>query len=190
MKKILFYLLIFCLLACSRPKRMYKYSYQVPKNKILTELKEDQNPAKKTKATLQPFHFQITKESRAQQLKGNVLEISEKLFITQINDIFYNFSDYQDKKIIVEGMFTFLTNAKGDKRKPAVYRRGPGCCGNDGWGGFILKLPDNLKVPNDNDWIRVKGHLKLISEGRFRDLYLIVEELEVKAERGLEDVLQ
>lgn len=33
-----------------------------------------------------------------------VLEIKEKLFITQINDIFYNFDDYKDKIIVIEGI--------------------------------------------------------------------------------------
>ena len=40
---------------------------------------------------------------------SDILEISEKMFLTQINDIYYNFDEYKDKTIIVEGMYASFT---------------------------------------------------------------------------------
>lgn len=179
MKKLLICLL-FLLTACSeKPVKMYKYSYQ----KVETNSNQTQDKEPKLVLSHQGFN----KAKRDEQLGKDEIEISEKLFITQINDIYYNFEDYKDKTIIVEGMFTELVNLKGDK-KPAVYRKGPGCCGNDGWGGFILKYDG--AYPNENEWIRVKGKLELVEKDRFKDLFLHVEELEVKQERGAEYVGQ
>ena len=35
----------------------------------------------------------------------NTLVIGEKLFITQINEMYYNIENYEDKTIVVEGMY-------------------------------------------------------------------------------------
>lgn len=117
----------------------------------------------------------------------DILEIKEKMFIAQINDIFTNFDLYKDKTIIVEGMFTYFNTMDGGQ-VPVVYRKGPGCCGNDGWGGFLLRYDGEL--PNDNDWIRVVGRPVLEQKGKYNALYLVVSDLQVKEERGAEFVLQ
>lgn len=121
--------------------------------------------------------------------EGDTLEISEKLFLTQINDMYFNFSGYKEKTIIVEGMFTELVSWDGEQRYPAVYRRGPGCCGNDGWGGFILKYDGSY--PKYDEWIRVTGRpvMEHTQDG-YDNLYLVVNSLEVKQERGMEFVVQ
>lgn len=114
---------------------------------------------------------------------ADVLEIGEKMFFTQINDIYYNFDDYKDTTIIVEGMYT------NGASNPAVYRFGPGCCGNDGAGGFRLYY--NRALPTENDWIKVAGTPELVlSELGFDILYLNVTSLEIKKERGAEFVFQ
>lgn len=59
----------------------------------------------------------------------NVLEIGEKMFLTQINDMYFNFDDYRDRTIAVEGMYAPFYSRDGSKTAPVVYRRGPGCCG-------------------------------------------------------------
>ena len=122
--------------------------------------------------------------------EGDVLEIKEKMFLTQINDIYYNFDGYKDKTIVVEGMYTEMISLMDtDVTCPAVYRRGPGCCGNDGWGGFILRY--NGAKPKLDDWIRVTGHpiMEKTADG-YEDLYLVVDSLEIKQERGAEFVTQ
>ena len=121
--------------------------------------------------------------------KDDVINIREKVFLAQINDIYSNFEDYKDKTIIVEGMFShFKDNGTGDK-VPVVYRKGPGCCGNDGWGGFLLR---GLKSePKENDWVKVTGKPILEkSKDGYYSLYLKVANLEVKKKRGAENVTQ
>lgn len=117
-----------------------------------------------------------------------VLEISEKMYLTQIHDIFLNFSDYEDKTIVVEGMYGLLFNPEGIQNLPAVYRRGPGCCGNDGWGGFLLHYDGTY--PDPDAWIRVTGTPEIVDNGYFQDLYLNVSKLEVLENRGEEFVTQ
>lgn len=119
---------------------------------------------------------------------SDVLKIGEKMFLTQINDIYFNFDTYKDKTIVVEGMYALLYSMNGDERIPAVYRRGPGCCGNDGWGGFLLKYDGDF--PEENEWICVTGTPELEKDGYFVNLYLNVSSIEVKEERGAEFVVQ
>ncbi len=126
--------------------------------------------------------------SSAAEDSSQVLEIGEKMFLSQINDIYFNFDDYKDKTIVVEGMYSLLTSWDGGETCPSVYRRGPGCCGNDGWGGFLLRYDGEL--PQENDWIRVVGTPKLEQDGFFSNLYLEVSSIELKTERGAEFVLQ
>ena len=118
----------------------------------------------------------------------DTLIISEKMFLTQINDIYFNFDQYKEKTIVVEGMYTLLFNQEGVQDTPSVYRRGPGCCGNDGWGGFLLKYDGDYPV--DNAWIKVTGTPELVENGYFKDLYLNVSNIEVLEERGEEFVSQ
>ena len=126
--------------------------------------------------------------SDTQVNREDVLVISEKMFLTQIIDIKFNFDNYKNKTIVVEGMFKMFSNQDGTQNIPAVYRRGPGCCGNDGGGGFFLKFDGEL--PKDNDWIKVTGKPELVKNGDFNDLYLNVTKLEVLEKRGAEFVQQ
>lgn len=119
----------------------------------------------------------------------DVITIREKVFLAQINDIYSNFEDYEKKTIVVEGMFShFKDNGTGEK-VPVVFRKGPGCCGNDGWGGFLLR--GLKKEPKENDWVKVTGKPLLEkSKDGYYSLYLKVEKIEVKKERGAETVTQ
>ncbi len=117
---------------------------------------------------------------------GSILEIKDKLFLTQINDIYFNYESYKDKTIIVEGMFTYFVSYLDDSEVPAVFRFGPGCCGNDGWGGFLLDWKGTY--PEDNDWIKVTGKPVIKTTGGYQDLFLEVMSIEIKAERGNEYV--
>ena len=130
----------------------------------------------------------LATDPTVESAKGDVLEIGEKMFLTQINDMYFNFDNYKDKTLIVEGMYALFYSWDGGKTAPVVYRNGPGCCGNDGWGGFMLKYDG--EYPNENDWIRVTGTPELVEEGYYLNLYLNVTSLEVKTERGAEFVTQ
>ncbi len=118
----------------------------------------------------------------------NELYIREKMFITQINDIYFNPSDYMDKIIVVEGMFQLIPGFDGTEATPAVYRVGPGCCGNDGWAGFRLILDG--EYPAENAWIRVKGKPVFDQQDVYMSVFLDVTEIEVKELRGAEFVEQ
>lgn len=120
---------------------------------------------------------------------SDILEISEKMFLTQINDIYFNFDEYKDKIIIVEGMYASFTTRDGTVKVPAIFRYGPGCCDNDGWGGFLLKYAGQL--PQEKDWIRVTGtpELTRTPEG-YTNLVLNVISIERKTQHGKEQVMQ
>lgn len=117
----------------------------------------------------------------------DIVEISEKMFMTQISDIFYNIDDYNGKIIKVQGMYTATEYEDGSVLN-FVYRNGPGCCGNDGWGGFLLNYDG--EYPNENDWIEVMGTLEIVEDEEYTDIYLNVTSLEVMDERGQEVVSQ
>jgi len=138
--------------------------------------------------TAAPSYTQPASSPSETSADDNTLIIGEKMFLTQINDIFYNFDLYKDKTIVVEGMYTLFFNQDGIQDTPAVYRRGPGCCGNDGWGGFLLRYDGDY--PEDNAWIKVTGTPELVENGHFKDLWLNVTSIEILEERGEEFVSQ
>ncbi len=119
----------------------------------------------------------------------SAIEISEKMFLTQIDDIYFNFDLYEGKTVVVEGMYNNFYAVDGETLFPVVYRRGPGCCGNDGWGGFYLSYDGTF--PETDEWIRVTGTPVIkTDELGFQMLFLEVSSLEVKEERGAEFVSQ
>lgn len=119
----------------------------------------------------------------------NIIEIREKMFIAQIEDIYYNIEDFKDKYIKIEGMYSVVEPEEGDIGKVHfVYRNAPGCCGNDGWAGFMLNYDG--EYPNTNDWIQVVGTPEIVKNGVYEDLYLNVISIEVMEERGAEFVNQ
>ena len=119
----------------------------------------------------------------------DIFEIREKMFIAQIEDIYYNIEDFDGKYIKVEGMYS-VVEPEGEITESVhfVYRNAPGCCGYDGWAGFLLNF-DGV-FPNQNDWIQVIGTPEIVKNGMFEDLYLNVISIEVKDERGAEYVNQ
>lgn len=118
----------------------------------------------------------------------NILVIGPKMYLAQIEDIYYNFDNYKDKTIVIEGMYALFYNRDGLLCVPTVYRKGPGCCGNDGWGGFFMKYGG--EYPEIDSWIKVTGTPELVIDGYFRELYLNVISIEVMPERGEEFVIQ
>lgn len=114
--------------------------------------------------------------------------IPEKMFITTINAMYVDFKEYKDKVIEVEGMFAFFYNGKGAKEIPAVYRLGPGCCSNDGWGGFPLYY--NGPMPPEGVWVRVKGVPEMVKQGKMNNIYLHVISLDILEQAGASYVKQ
>jgi uncharacterized membrane protein YcgQ (UPF0703/DUF1980 family) len=116
-----------------------------------------------------------------------VVELSDKLFILQYNDIMLNGSkDYMDKIISLEGIYREYETAEGEI-KHVIYRKAPGCCGDDGEVGFHFEYYDEASYPQPNDWIKVAGRLKEVpTPWGFKTYYLVLNSLEIKQERGKE----
>jgi len=124
------------------------------------------------------------------------LEIREKMFIAQVNDVYLNSGDYLGKTIRLEGLFKY---AEADDRAYCfVIRNGPGCCGDDGQVGFEVSwiTPGQLSLgvtkgyPKIDDWVVAQGVLKEYDEFGFPFLYLALSDLKVLDERGEAFVIQ
>jgi uncharacterized membrane protein YcgQ (UPF0703/DUF1980 family) len=124
------------------------------------------------------------------EAKGpDVLEIKEKMFVTQTNDIYLNPDEYIGRTIRLEGMFGVID----DVSPPCyyVYRFGPGCCGYDANAGFeVIWENSGESYPGDNDWVEATGALEQYKLEGESFLRLKLDSLVVKAERGKERVEQ
>jgi uncharacterized membrane protein YcgQ (UPF0703/DUF1980 family) len=131
---------------------------------------------------------------------AGVVEIKEKMFIAQTNDIYLNAEDYLGKTIKLQGLFKKEQYEGSDTAYCFVIRYGPGCCGNDGNAGFEVawepKVPLDerwtLKAPYPapDDWVEATGALKTYEEDGFPYLYIALTSLTVLDERGMEFVTQ
>jgi len=121
----------------------------------------------------------------------DTVEIKEKMFISQINDIYLNTEDYLGKTIRLEGLFK---KEQGyDKTYCFVIRYGPGCCGFDGNAGFEVAWADGKAkpYPSVDSWVEATGVLKTYEEDGFTQyLYLDLASLYVLNKRGAAFVLQ
>jgi zinc transport system permease protein len=138
----------------------------------------------------------------------SIVEIKEKMFIAQTNDVYLNPEDYLGKTIKLEGIF-ISTRYEG-KENPYcfVLRYGPGCCGSDGNAGFEVawetqpepparsaagrgSLPATEKTyPEMDAWVEATGTLKTYEEDGYPYLYLSLASLKVLDNRGAEFVTQ
>lgn len=116
-----------------------------------------------------------------------VIELTEKMYVTYINEIYTNYDDYIGRTIKLQGMFGSEYYDANDTTYYYVYRVGPGCCGNDGsMCGFEFTWDGEM--PQDTDWIEVVGTLgKYDLEGQ---IYLTLKASSVTklAVRGAENV--
>jgi len=123
---------------------------------------------------------------------GEVIDIKEKMFIAQTNDVYLNAEDYLGKTIRLEGLFKREQSDYGNYC--FVLRYGPGCCGTDGNAGFeVAWEPRNkalVKYPAADDWVEATGVLKSYEEDGYPYLYLALTSLQVLDKRGAEYVTQ
>ena len=116
---------------------------------------------------------------------GDVINITEKMFVTYVNEIYTNTRDYIGRTIKLEGMYA--VEATESSSYYYVYRVGPGCCGNDGsMCGFEFTY--NGDMPKDNDWIEVTGALRSYEENGKVYLTLDANSVKVLDVRGAETV--
>ena len=116
----------------------------------------------------------------------DIVRITEKMYLTYVNEIYINPKSYLKKTIEIEGMFSF--EQYEGKTYNYVYRIGPGCCGNDGaMCGFEFITEETL--PKEKDWIKVSGRLEEYEEAG--QMYLRLEDctVTVMEQRGKENIL-
>jgi hypothetical protein len=125
-------------------------------------------------------------------LSGDIIEIKEKLFVAQSNDVYYNYEDYLGKTLKYEGIFQGYTDSNTGLTYYSVIRYGPGCCGVDANCGFEVKWvgDENPGYPALNDWVEVVGVLEKYEEDDWEYLRLSLTSLTVLPTRGAEVVTQ
>ncbi|MDR3267391.1 MAG: hypothetical protein LBT24_07480 [Tannerella sp.] len=125
---------------------------------------------------------------------ARMIEIKEKMFIAQTNDIYLNTEDYLGKTIKLQGLFKKEQYEGNDAAYCFVIRYGPGCCGNDANAGFEVAWDERWTLkppyPNVDDWVEVIGALSTYEEDGFPYLYIALTSLTVLDERGAEYVTQ
>ena len=122
-------------------------------------------------------------------VSGVDVNITEKMYVTYINEVYTNVDDYIGKTIQIEGMFEAYYAEETKTTYYYVYRTGPGCCGNDGsMCGFEFTWSGEM--PKGNDWIQVIGTLRTYTEGEDTYLTLDAQSVTVLEKRGAETVYQ
>lgn len=122
---------------------------------------------------------------------ADVIEIKEKMFVAQSNEIYINAGDYLGKTIKYEGIFTAYTDPVTNNTYYSVIRIGPGCCGIDGNCGFEVLWEDGrTDYPKQDDWVEVTGVLEEYEEDGLFYLQLKLKSLKVLDVRGAETVTQ
>jgi uncharacterized membrane protein YcgQ (UPF0703/DUF1980 family) len=125
-------------------------------------------------------------------LSGEIIEIKEKMFVAQSNDVYYNTEDYLGKTLKYEGIFQGFTDPNTGLTYYSVIRYGPGCCGVDANCGFEVKWVDGSEqtYPALDEWVEVVGVLEEYEEDGWQYLRLNLTSLTVLPMRGAEYVTQ
>ena len=114
-----------------------------------------------------------------------VLEIKEKMFVQQCNDIYFNADDYLGKTVRLEGMYLEIATSSGETNR-YVYRKTPGCCGDDGaMAGFRVLLDESPSL-EQNEWVEATGTVEPSSG--YENVVLRLSNLKVLDTRGAEFV--
>jgi len=116
-----------------------------------------------------------------------LIDIREKMFIAQCNDVYLNADRYMDSLVRCQGIFGDLSGA-AEGAYYYVYRNSPGCCGNDGVVGFQVIW--DQPYPPQNAWVEATGALERYEEWGNAYLRLRLASLTELPERGLEFVTQ
>ena len=117
---------------------------------------------------------------------NNVIEIKERMFINQCNDVYLNPDDYKGKLIKLEGIYDGFIDEETGEKLNFVFRYGPGCCGYDGVAGFEFNYNGN--IPNPQDWIEVVGVVEILEIDNYETVRLNALSLNVLDKRGKEFV--
>ncbi|MHB9292238.1 hypothetical protein Holit_01333 [Hollandina sp. SP2] len=142
-------------------------------------------------ADLQDSNQRLIKVDPKYQTNQGFLEIKEKMFIAQTNDVYLNPEDYLGKTIKLEGLFQTQSYSSTEPPYYFVIRYGPGCCGNDGNAGFeVMWEQADAIYPTENDWVEAIGVLGSYEEDGYPYICINLSSLKVLETRGQEFVTQ
>lgn len=194
MKRIIFIGLIlalaaFCLAGCGGNSQVSgnRAAASPPASSPATT--QTENPTPSDSAAKDTGRPASSDRSGSSESEGDIINITEKMYVAYINDIYTNPGDYLGKTIKIQGMCQKDSYEYQEKTIPVnyVYRVGPGCCGNDGsMCGFEFTFDGNL--PENNDWIEAEGVLVQYEEDGISYLVLRASSVTVMTQRGAETV--
>ena len=119
----------------------------------------------------------------------DVVEIGERMYIGQVNDIYLNADDYLGKTIKLEGVLKKF--ATWDRDYYLVVRYGTDECCDDTPIGFEVAWARNQSFPEPESWVEAIGVLRTEKVNDFYSyLYLDLSSLNVLSRRGAEFVRQ
>jgi zinc transport system permease protein len=132
--------------------------------------------------------------TNSSEAQVETIEIKEKMFIAQTNDVYLNPDEYLGKTIKLEGLFKLEQYTGSNDDHCFVLRYGPGCCGSDGNAGFEVAWDKESGIdkpyPAPDVWVEAVGTLKHYVEDGYPYLYLALSQLNALEERGAEFVSQ
>ncbi|MDR1135209.1 MAG: DUF1980 domain-containing protein [Clostridiales Family XIII bacterium] len=120
--------------------------------------------------------------------ENGIIDIKEKMFATQINEIYLNAEDYLGKTLRYQGMFQYQLWPDTNVVYCYVVRNGPGCCGTDSNPGFEVVWDGDS--PKADDWVEATGVLEAYKEDGYDYLRVRLSSLDVMDVRGEETVYQ
>jgi len=120
---------------------------------------------------------------------SDIIEISERFFILEVQEIQLNPEDYLGRTIRYEGVFRSVYWAATDRYFHFVLRYTDDCCGLDGGVvGFEVYFEDGHAPVEADAWVEVTGILGRYEEDGRRLLRLLVTSMTELETRGAEVV--
>lgn len=119
--------------------------------------------------------------------RQDVVEIKEKLFIAQCEDIYLNPEQYKGKTIKFEGIYQQHLDSAAGINRHFVIRYSPGCCGDDGVVGFEVLYDGTL--PKQDDWVEAIGKIEMLEANGAEYVGMRLSKLTVLDKRGAEFVI-
>ena len=183
MKAVLFLFIILLAFSSCSKKEYNNGWFNIEKNYVdISQKKYDYgNPRDKSDNEVKSSQTDLSKVDM-----NNVIEIKERMFINQCNDVYLNPDDYRGKLIKLEGIYDGFTDEETGEKLNFVFRYGPGCCGYDGVTGFEFNYNGN--IPNPQDWIEVVGVVEILEIDNYETIRLNAISLNVLDKRGKEFV--
>jgi len=118
-------------------------------------------------------------------MDGVDIEINDRLFISQVRDIYENPETYMGKAIRYEGIFD--SEEWEGQTYYSVFRYGPGCCDDD-VGLFGFEVVWDGEYPAPNEWVEVIGVPEQYEANEIKALRLRLSSLTALPVRGQETV--